>query len=196
MAQAKSSEAPASAVIQANVDRFLGGASGYHTSRPTVPAVAMDIITRAFLSAQATMHLPSTPKLSLPIKPSAPSTTTTASSTSASAAAVSTKPNSLSRPRVVVDLGCGTGLSTVGWSQNARAEQVIGIEPNQDMLCTAREAYCKPSPSTESDSKQQSQSQPQKPALLSFQSGSSTQTGLKASSIDIVTVSQALHWMV
>jgi predicted O-methyltransferase YrrM len=34
-------------------------------------------------------------------------------------------------PRLVVDLGSGTGLSTVLWGE--RAERVIGIEPNADM---------------------------------------------------------------
>ena len=35
------------------------------------------------------------------------------------------------RPALVVDLGCGTGLSTVIWGE--RAERVIGIEPSDEM---------------------------------------------------------------
>jgi predicted TPR repeat methyltransferase len=35
------------------------------------------------------------------------------------------------RPRLVVDLGCGTGLSTYVWAE--RAERVLGVEPNGDM---------------------------------------------------------------
>src|SRR5260370_34341841 len=34
-------------------------------------------------------------------------------------------------PHLVVDLGSGTGLSTTVWAE--RAQQVIGIEPNDDM---------------------------------------------------------------
>src|SRR6266581_4632413 len=34
-------------------------------------------------------------------------------------------------PNLVVDLGCGTGLSSRFWS--SRARQVIGIEPTDDM---------------------------------------------------------------
>jgi ubiquinone/menaquinone biosynthesis C-methylase UbiE len=41
-------------------------------------------------------------------------------------------------PGLVVDLGSGTGLSTVIWAE--RAERVIGIEPNADMR---HEAACK-----------------------------------------------------
>src|SRR5579872_4865757 len=35
------------------------------------------------------------------------------------------------RPALVVDLGSGTGLSTMIWGE--RAQRVIGIEPNADM---------------------------------------------------------------
>lgn len=40
------------------------------------------------------------------------------------------------KPAKVVDLGCGTGLSTYSWL--GHAEQMIGIEPNADMLAIAR----------------------------------------------------------
>lgn len=36
---------------------------------------------------------------------------------------------------LVVDLGCGTGLSTLLWADTA--ERVIGIEPNDDMRMQA-----------------------------------------------------------
>ena len=36
-----------------------------------------------------------------------------------------------SRPRLVVDVGSGTGLSTRIWAR--RAEEAIGVEPNPDM---------------------------------------------------------------
>lgn len=39
-------------------------------------------------------------------------------------------------PDTVVDLGCGTGLSTVVWLDFCKT--VIGIEPNPDMLRAAR----------------------------------------------------------
>lgn len=80
------------------------------------------------------------------------------------------------RPRLVVDLGSGTGLSTLLWAKCAR--QVIGIEPNADMLRVAR-------------SKLEHSSLPQ----VSFQQALSTQTGLPADSASIVTCSQSLHWM-
>ena len=81
------------------------------------------------------------------------------------------------RPRRVVDLGSGTGLSTVIWS--ARAEQVIGVEPNADMRHQA-EARTAALPDTSN---------------VKYIDAISSQTGLPDASADIVTCSQSLHWM-
>ncbi len=43
-------------------------------------------------------------------------------------------------PALVVDLGAGTGISTVPWA--AHATQVIGIDVNHEMLRVARQAPC------------------------------------------------------
>lgn len=80
-------------------------------------------------------------------------------------------------PPVVVDLGSGTGFSTALWAQRAR--QVIGIEPNAEMRTQAE--------------RQQLLSPHAK--RIRYRDGLSTQTGLAADSIDIVTCSQSLHWM-
>src|SRR5512145_229544 len=77
------------------------------------------------------------------------------------------------KPALVVDLGCGTGLSTRIWA--GRAQQIIGIEPNQDM-------------------RQEAERQTSDDAIR-YQDGISSQTGLEDGSADIVTISQALHWM-
>jgi SAM-dependent methyltransferase len=42
------------------------------------------------------------------------------------------------RPRLVVDLGCGTGLSTRAWAGHAM--RVIGVEANAKMVAQARAA--------------------------------------------------------
>src|SRR6266540_5510528 len=42
----------------------------------------------------------------------------------------------LERPRLVVDLGAGTGLSTRVWAECAEA--VVGVEPNAAMVARAR----------------------------------------------------------
>lgn len=76
-------------------------------------------------------------------------------------------------PALVVDIGSGTGLSTRVWAD--RAQEVIGIEPNPDMRRQAEAA-------TDSTS-------------IRFRDGLSTCTGLENESADIVTVSQAFHWM-
>lgn len=80
---------------------------------------------------------------------------------------------SQARPKLVVDIGCGTGLSTRIWA--GRADQVIGIEPNPDMRAQAEQ-------STSSSE-------------ISYRAGTSTDTGLADASADIVTASQAFHWM-
>lgn len=78
------------------------------------------------------------------------------------------------KPSCVIDLGCGTGLSTMIWEDLAGA--VIGIEPSQDMIAVARRK------ALGHDSVQ-------------FLNGFSDATGLGDKSADIVTCSQSFHWM-
>lgn len=78
------------------------------------------------------------------------------------------------RPRLVVDLGSGTGLSTEMWV--GRAEGITGIEPNADMRGQATQRLGKT------------------PGIR-FQAGLSSATGLPNAIADIVTCSQSLHWM-
>jgi ubiquinone/menaquinone biosynthesis C-methylase UbiE len=73
-------------------------------------------------------------------------------------------------PELVVDLGAGTGLSTVPWS--ARARRVIGIEVNPEMLRLAS-----PAPNVE------------------YRRASAQQTGLADACADLVTCAQSFHWM-
>lgn len=72
----------------------------------------------------------------------------------------------------VVDLGCGTGLSTTIWRDNC--EQIIGIEPSLDMINVAK-------------SKQSRN--------ISFMKAYSHDTGLEENSVDVVVCSQSFHWM-
>ena len=77
------------------------------------------------------------------------------------------------RPAIVVDLGCGTGLSTrwaAGW-----ASQVIGVEPSDDMRIRAVGVTNLPN--------------------VRYLAGWSDATDLAAGSADIVLAVQALHWM-
>jgi SAM-dependent methyltransferase len=81
-----------------------------------------------------------------------------------------------SRQRVVIDLGCGTGLSTFPWAN--RAALVIGVEPSDDMLRVAA----------------------QRRGLYGYANvvlvgALSTATGLPNGCADIVTCSQSLHWL-
>jgi SAM-dependent methyltransferase len=77
------------------------------------------------------------------------------------------------RPRLVVDVGCGTGLSTRAWVD--RAEQVVGVEPNPRMVERARRATTAPN--------------------VRYVEAYAAETGLPAGGADLVTVSQAFHWM-
>lgn len=77
------------------------------------------------------------------------------------------------RPALVVDLGCGTGLSTRIWA--GRADRVIGIEPGDAMRRVAEQRTGH--------------------ASISYRRGFAEATGLPDGEADIVTASQAFHWM-
>lgn len=76
------------------------------------------------------------------------------------------------RPQTVVDLGCGTGLSTAVWERYA--DRVIGIEPSGDMLAVAGGKAN---------------------GVLTFQQGTGEATGLPDWTAELVVCSQAFHWM-
>ena len=75
-------------------------------------------------------------------------------------------------PETVVDMGCGTGLSTRIWK--GKCSQVTGIEPSEDMLAVARGK-------TEEG--------------ISFLQAFSDHTSLPDNYADIVVCSQSFHWM-
>jgi SAM-dependent methyltransferase len=77
------------------------------------------------------------------------------------------------RPVLVVDLGCGTGLSTRAWS--GRAVQVIGVDPSADMTRRAAAVTTEPN--------------------VIYRAGFGHATGLPEGGADIVTCSQSFHWM-
>lgn len=79
----------------------------------------------------------------------------------------------IERPRLVVDLGAGTGLSTRVWAE--RADEVVGVEANARMLARAEAVTQAPNVRF----------------LLAF----SAQTGLPAGTADVATCAQAFHWM-
>ncbi|MDD4493644.1 MAG: class I SAM-dependent methyltransferase [Eubacteriales bacterium] len=78
------------------------------------------------------------------------------------------------RPHTVVDIGCGTGLSTLVWKD--AADKIIGVEPSEDMIAYAI--------ANAKDTKN-----------IEFIRAFSDNTGLDAGLADIVTCSQSFHWM-
>ncbi len=82
------------------------------------------------------------------------------------------------RPALVVDLGSGTGLSTLPWADVA--QEVVGVEPNDEMRAQAERRAARERPDA---------------AHLRFIGATAQRTGLPDGCADIVTVSQALHWM-
>jgi SAM-dependent methyltransferase len=75
------------------------------------------------------------------------------------------------RPRLVVDLGSGTGISTMVWAPHA--EHVIGVEPLDEMRKIAEAGNGSPN--------------------VSFEAGVAQRTGIADSAADIVTCAQSLH---
>ena len=78
------------------------------------------------------------------------------------------------KPGLVVDLGCGTGLSTMAWAE--AAEQVYGIEPSADMIAVSRKKA-------------------EKFPNVEFRQAFANSTGLPDACADAVTCSQSFHWM-
>jgi SAM-dependent methyltransferase len=77
------------------------------------------------------------------------------------------------RPRLVVDLGSGTGLSTRIWA--GHADEVVGVEPNDSMRAFAERA---------TDA-----------ANVRYAAASGYETGLPDGCADLVTAAQSLQWM-
>lgn len=77
------------------------------------------------------------------------------------------------RPARVVDLGCGTGISTRIWA--ALAGEVLGIDPSRSMLDQAEARGV--------------------PANVHYRLGEAASTGLPDASVDVVVAVQSFHWM-
>jgi ubiquinone/menaquinone biosynthesis C-methylase UbiE len=83
----------------------------------------------------------------------------------------------MERAEQVVDLGCGTGLSTLIWIN--RTASFVGLEPSADMRAVASQRPEWAAATT----------RPQ------FLPDEAHQTGLPDGSVDVVTASQSFHWM-
>lgn len=80
-------------------------------------------------------------------------------------------------PSLVVDVGCGTGLSSFVWKDHAA--RIIGVEPNADMIGKARAKLAGYDNA----------------GHISFVQGYSNQLDLESGSADVITCSQSFHWM-
>jgi SAM-dependent methyltransferase len=77
------------------------------------------------------------------------------------------------RPRLVADLGSGTGLSTRAWAD--RADEVVGVEASAEMRARAEQETTAPN--------------------VRYVHAFAQETGLPDGAADIVTCSQSFHWM-
>jgi ubiquinone/menaquinone biosynthesis C-methylase UbiE len=77
------------------------------------------------------------------------------------------------RPELVVDLGSGTGLSTRVWAD--RAQEVVGVEPNEAMR-------------TQAEARTREWN-------VRYVDAYANATGLPDAAADVVTCSQSFHWM-
>ena len=89
----------------------------------------------------------------------------------------------MERPRLVIDLGSGTGLSTRAWAD--RAGEVVGVEASPEM-CAQAEA-------TTSQTLQQTVAKSRR--SVRFVQAYAQETGLPDGVADVVTCSQSFHWM-
>ena len=83
------------------------------------------------------------------------------------------------RPHCVVDVGCGTGLSTFLWEN--RADRVLGVEPNASMRQQAI---------MELEHRGNATDNP-----ISFVAGYSHELPCEDQTVDLITCSQSFHWM-
>lgn len=81
------------------------------------------------------------------------------------------------KPELVLDLGCGTGLSALVWKEHAN--EIIGIEPNDDMRSVAESKLEQMMDATN----------------IRFMAGYSNQLAVGSETADIITCSQSFHWM-
>ena len=81
----------------------------------------------------------------------------------------------LARDRILVDVGCGTGISSRIFA--GRGLRVIGIEPNAEMRAQA-----------------EVQRMPPEVAPPTYRDGRAENTGLDAGSADAVLAAQSFHW--
>ena len=96
----------------------------------------------------------------------------------------------------VVDVGAGTGLSTVIWV--GRARQVTAVEPGDRMRAVALGRLGlnpdRPAGVLASSGPARGGSAAARPTAVTVTAGSAEATGLPDECADIVTASQAMHW--
>ncbi|MCG8332400.1 MAG: class I SAM-dependent methyltransferase [Chitinophagales bacterium] len=80
----------------------------------------------------------------------------------------------MQQPSLLVDIGCGTGLSTLAWQD--KVHKIIGFEPSEDMLSVA---YAKA----------------EELENIYFLPAYAHQLPLEDETVDIVNCGQAFHWM-
>ena len=77
------------------------------------------------------------------------------------------------KAETIIDLGCGTGVSTKIWSDFGN--EIIGIEPSEEMISIAKKTT--------------------KESNIKYQKGYAYETHLPTKSVDIIACSQSFHWM-
>lgn len=114
------------------------------------------------------------------------------------------------RPSLVIDVGCGTGLSSFIWLDDA--DRIVGVEPSPNMSRKAQDKLRRldhpvtGDPPARGDHPDQVNryddgdhhnpgDRPDASVNLSFVHGYSNQLHFAAGAADIVTCSQSFHWM-
>ena len=96
------------------------------------------------------------------------------------------KSTGLNSNSFMVDVGCGTGISTRLFAD--RGIKILGIEPNEDMLLSAQRASKSKSDSATGDTITNDSDNPR------YVHGTAEDTGLPEEHVDAVLSAQAFHW--
>lgn len=98
----------------------------------------------------------------------------------------SSSPALRQRPRTLLDLGCGPGVSTFDWLDLDRFERIVGIDPSDNMVSAARRIL----------EEKRAKGEIKDGVEVRFEKGGSDKLAgiVEDESVDLAVAGQAAHW--
>ncbi|BGP32558.1 trans-aconitate methyltransferase 1 [Rhodotorula toruloides] len=98
----------------------------------------------------------------------------------------SSSPALTQRPRTLIDLGCGPGVSTFDWVNLDRFERIVGIDPSDNMISAARRIL----------EEKRAKGEIKDGVEVRFEKGGSDHLAgiVEDESVDLAVAGQAAHW--